>query len=74
MSAAAIQEGFKSVQNASSDWYEVAHHLGMLERVFDNGEFDERNLSNFDDTHFMVTIFKCKTLLLRAMIMFNTLI
>lgn len=35
---------------------DVARHLSRLKKGFNNGDFDETNISNADETHFIINM------------------
>lgn len=37
----------------------VAYHLGMLHRGFESGLYDENNMRNMDETHFVINFGRC---------------
>ena len=40
----------------------TAHHLGVLQRGFQSGEFDENLIDNLDETHFVINVDNGRTL------------
>ena len=40
----------------------TAHHLGVLQRRFQSGEFDENLIDNLDETHFVINVDNGRTL------------